>query len=213
VNGTRLKPAPLTTTRLATDRPVATPSGDPGDGRAGAGRPTSRRLLVIAAVTPLVLIVLWTAFLVVTQAAPAPARIGTPAPSFALADLDGNPLRLADLHGRPVIVNFWASSCAPCVEEFPLLRAALAKHADDGLAIVGIVYHDRSEAAREFMTRMGATWPAAMDPAGTVAEQFGIFNPPESFFIARDGVIAGRQIGQLSAPDLDRQLLLILGKE
>ncbi|MDP9251248.1 MAG: TlpA family protein disulfide reductase [Chloroflexota bacterium] len=162
---------------------------------------------------PLVLIALWATFLVVTEGTPAGARIGTPAPSFALADLDGNPLRLADLRGRPVIVNFWASWCAPCVEEFPLLRAALAAHAGDRLAIVGIVYRDRSEAAREFMTRMGATWPAVMDPAETVAGQFGIFNPPESFFIGRDGVIAGRQIGQLSAADLDRQLGLILGKE
>jgi cytochrome c biogenesis protein CcmG, thiol:disulfide interchange protein DsbE len=164
-------------------------------------------------VAPLVLIALWAAFLVFTEGTPAVARIGTTAPSFALADLDGNPLRLADLRGRPVIVNFWASWCAPCVEEFPLLRAALAAHAGDGLAIVGIVYRDRSEAAREFMTRMGAKWPAAMDPAETVAGQFGIFNPPESFFIGRDGVIAGRQIGQLSAADLDRQLLLILDKE
>jgi len=213
VNGARPKPAPRTTTRLATDRPPATAGGDRVEERAGGRRPTSRRQLVIAAVTPLVLIALWVAFLVATQPAPAGAGIGAPAPSFALADLDGNPLRLAGLRGRPVIVNFWASWCAPCVEEFPLLRAALAAHARDGLAIVGIVYLDRSEAARAFMARMGAKWPAAMDPGEAVAGQFGILNPPETFFIGRDGVIAGRQIGQLSAADLDRQLLLILGKE
>jgi cytochrome c biogenesis protein CcmG/thiol:disulfide interchange protein DsbE len=147
------------------------------------------------------------------QAPPDAARIGTTAPAFALADLDGHPVRLADLRGRPVIVNFWASWCAPCVEEFPLLRAALAKHRDAGLAIVGIVYRDRSEAAREFMARMGASWPAAMDPGETVARQYGILSPPESYFIARDGMVAGRQIGQLSAADLDRQLSLILGEE
>jgi cytochrome c biogenesis protein CcmG, thiol:disulfide interchange protein DsbE len=192
---------------------VVAATGDPAQEGGGARRPASPRLLVLAAVTPLVLIALWAAVLVAVQPTQAPARIGTPAPSFALADLDGNPLRLAGLRGRPVIVNFWASWCAPCVEEFPLLRTALAAHSGDGLAIVGIVYLDRSEAARAFMDRMGATWPAAMDPGETVAGQFGILNPPESFFIGRDGVIAGRQIGQLSAADLDRQLLLILGKE
>jgi cytochrome c biogenesis protein CcmG, thiol:disulfide interchange protein DsbE len=192
---------------------VVATTTDPAQEEAATRRRASARLLVVAAVTPLVLIALWVAVLVAMQPTQAPASIGTPAPLFALADLDGNPLRLADLRGRPVIVNFWASSCAPCVEEFPLLRTALAAHAGDGLAIVGIVYEDRSEAARAFMARMGATWPAAMDPAGTVAGQFGVFNPPESFFIGRDGVIAGRQIGQLSAADLDRQLSQILGKE
>jgi cytochrome c biogenesis protein CcmG/thiol:disulfide interchange protein DsbE len=173
----------------------------------------SRRLLIVAAVTPLILIVVWVGVLVLVQAAPEAARIGTAAPSFALADLDGHPVRLADLRGRPVIVNFWASWCASCVEEFPLLRAALAEHGDAGLAIVGIVYRDRSEAAREFMARMGASWPAAMDPGETVARKYGILSPPESYFIGRDGMVAGRQIGQLSADDLDRQLALILGEE
>jgi len=173
----------------------------------------SRRLLIIAGVTPLALILVWAAVLGLVQAPSETARIGTPAPAFALADLDGKPVRLSDLHGRPVVVNFWASWCAPCVEEFPLLRAALATHGDSGLAIIGIVYRDRSEAARAFMARMGATWPAAMDPGETVARQYGILSPPESYFIGRDGIVAGRQIGQLSAADLDRQLSLILGEE
>ena len=60
-------------------------------------------------------------------------------PDFSLVDLDGNPMRLADLRGRPVIVNFWAAWCGPCVEEFPLLREAAEEHADGGLVVVGIV--------------------------------------------------------------------------
>ncbi len=171
------------------------------------------RYLVAGAVAPLVLLVLWGALLLSRGGAPTGALIGTQAPTFALADLDGNPVRLADLRGRPVIVNFWASSCGPCVEEFPLLAAALERHRSEGLAIVGIVYRDRSESAREFMTRLGATWPAAMDPAETVATSYGVIGPPESYFIGRDGIVAGRQIGQLSQSDLDRQLAAILGTE
>ena len=169
--------------------------------------------LVIAALTPLVLLAIWGALLISRNGAPAGGQVGTVAPLFALADLDGNPVRLADLRGRPVVVNFWASSCAPCVDEFPLLAAALERHRSEGLAVIGIVYRDRSEAAREFMSRMGAPWPAAMDPAEMVASAYGVLGPPESYFIGRDGRIAGRQIGQLSEADLDRQLLLILGKE
>lgn len=179
--------------------------------QAGRSMHLPRAYLVTAAVLPLILLGLLVARLTF-GAAPAPL-IGSAAPDFALADLDGNPVRLADLRGRPVIVNFWASYCASCVEEFPLLKTALAQHRADGLAVVGIVFQDRSEAARDFMSRMQATWPAAMDTTGEVAKAYGIFAPPESFFIDRDGRIAGRQIGELSRADLARQLETILGKE
>ncbi|MGH2429236.1 MAG: TlpA family protein disulfide reductase [Candidatus Limnocylindria bacterium] len=177
-------------------------------------RPDLRRLpmpyLVAGAVLPLILLALWVGVLLVRPGAASGAGIGTVAPEFALADLDGQPVRLADLRGRPVVVNFWASWCGPCVEEFPLLREAAAEHADDGLAIVGIVYEDRSEAARGFMDRMGASWPAAMDPGGRVADAYGVFGPPETFFIGRDGVVVDRQIGQFSAASLDEKLTAII---
>jgi cytochrome c biogenesis protein CcmG, thiol:disulfide interchange protein DsbE len=169
--------------------------------------------LVVAAALPLVLLALWGAMLALRAVPPAGARVGDPAPEFALADLDGNPLRLSDLRGRPVVVNFWASWCGPCVEEFPILQQALARHRADGLVVIGVVVRDNSEAARGFMTRMGAGWPAAMDPGEDVARRFGIYAPPETFFIGADGLVAGRQIGQLTAAELDRQLALILGKE
>jgi cytochrome c biogenesis protein CcmG/thiol:disulfide interchange protein DsbE len=159
---------------------------------------------------PLVLIAAWGVLLLSQRAAPAGAHVGQPAPEFSLSDLDGNPVSLADLRGRPVIVNFWASWCGPCVDEFPLLRDAAARHRQDGLVVVGIVFRDSSEAARSFMTRMQAGWPAAMDPGEAVAESFGINAPPETFFIDRDGVVRGRQIGQLTAAGLERQLSLAL---
>lgn len=167
-----------------------------------------RRWLVVGAVLPLVLLAGWAAVLFAQRAAPSGARVGAPAPQFALSDLDGNPVRLSDLRGRPVIVNFWASWCGPCVEEFPLLEAAAAAHEQDGLVIVGIVFRDNSEAARAFMSRMGVTWAAAMDPGEVIADTFGIHGPPETFFIDAEGVVRGRQIGQLTAADLERQLAL-----
>ena len=166
-----------------------------------------------AAIAPLLLLAGWGLILLARPAAASIARIGEPAPAFVLADLDGNPLRLDDLRGRPVIVNFWASWCGPCVEEFPLLLNASAAHRGDGLAVIGIVFRDRSEAARAFMARMGATWPAAMDPGEAVATRYGIIGPPQTFFIDRNGLVVGRQIGQLSAADLERGLSQILGEE
>lgn len=139
--------------------------------------------------------------------------IGSTAPSFELADLDGDPVRLADQRGHPVIVNFWGSWCVPCREEFPLLEDALAAHASDGLVMIGIVYRDNAEAARSFMQSMGADWTTAMDPGETVANEFGIFGAPETFFIDSEGTVVARQIGQLSATDLERHLARLLNEE
>jgi cytochrome c biogenesis protein CcmG/thiol:disulfide interchange protein DsbE len=130
-------------------------------------------------------------------------RAGDPAPDFALADLNGDPVRLADFAGRPVIVNFWASWCIPdCVEEFAVLAQALEDHADVGLAVIGIVYRDRSEAARAFAEEHHATWPLAMDPGERVARDYGVFGPPESWLIGPDGTVVSRHIGPFTANEL-----------
>jgi cytochrome c biogenesis protein CcmG, thiol:disulfide interchange protein DsbE len=186
----------------------------------GASAPTEHRTrgrlplpyLVVAAVLPLALLAVYAVMFGLRQA-PAGPVVGTPAPDFSLADLDGRPLRLADLQGRPVIVNFWASWCGPCVEEFPLLKRAAAEHADEGLAVIGIVYQDNSESARAFMQRMDAAWPAAMDPGGKVAAAYGLFGAPQTYFIGRDGTLVGQSVGQFSAVQLDQQIAAIIGKE
>jgi len=171
------------------------------------------RHLVVAAVLPLVLLALLAAGLLLRGTGASPTAIGGLAPAFSLTDLDGNPIHLADLRGRPVIVNFWASWCMPCVEEFPLLREAAERHEADGLVVVGIVYRDRSEAAREFMARNRGTWAAAMDPDERVAEAYGILGPPETFFIGRDGKIVARQLGQFTAASLDEKVAAIMSEE
>jgi cytochrome c biogenesis protein CcmG/thiol:disulfide interchange protein DsbE len=179
-------------------------------------RPDLRRLprgwLAVAAIVPIVLLLAaWAA--IALSRIDGGGRVGTTAPDFALVDLDGHPVRLADLRGRPVIVNFWASWCAPCVEEFPLLRDAAETHAADGLAVVGIVHDDRSEAARDFMSRFAAGWPAVMDPGGAVAADYGIYGVPETFFIDRSGAVSSRQIGILNPTDLERKLAAIIDQE
>ena len=134
-------------------------------------------------------------------------RVGDRAPDFALADLDGEPVRLADYVGRPVLLNFWASWCLPCVEEFPILAEALEVHADIGLAVIGIVYRDRSEAARAFGEQLGATWPLVMDPGERVARAYGVFGPPESWLIGPDGTLISRHIGPFTAEELAAELV------
>jgi len=199
-----------TTTGPRTESPVSA--------RASVNRlPDLRRLplrhLVVAATIPLILLALVLVVVLWRSPAPASGTVGSVAPDFSLMDLDGAPIRMADLRGRPVVVNFWASWCGPCVEEFPLLKAAAERHAADGLAVVGIVYQDRTEAARDFMASHGGTWPAAMDPGEVVAAAYNIVGPPETFFIGADGTIAARQLGQFSAESLERHLAAIIDEE
>src|SRR5919106_4551965 len=163
-----------------------------------------RRALVLGAVVPILLLgLLGTALLARGLPSASPTTVGSLAPDFSLTDFDGKPMRLADLRGRPVIVNFWASWCGECVEEFPLLREAAQEHASAGLVVLGIVYQDRADSARAFMERHGGTWPAAMDPDERVARAYNIFAPPETYFIGRDGRIVARHIGQFTAASLD----------
>jgi cytochrome c biogenesis protein CcmG/thiol:disulfide interchange protein DsbE len=201
--------AQRTTTRRGTERRVAaTITTRP--------RVELRRLprgyLVAAALLPILLLMLLGLSLSARDTLPG-AQVGSDAPGFALSDLNGRPVRLSDLRGRPVIVNFWASWCGPCVREFPLLRQAIKDHGSDELTVVGIVFNDRSENARDFMAQMGAGWPAAMDPNGAVAQEYGIIGPPESFFVDRNGIVVGHQIGELTPRDLRAQLVTLLGKE
>lgn len=176
-------------------------------------RRLSLRHLLAAAVLPMAGVLIIGVLALGRLPAVSPTAVGNVAPDFALTGLDGDPIQLSDLRGQPVIVNFWASWCGPCVEEFPLLRDAADRHAADGLVVVGIVYQDRSSAARGFMERMGAAWPTAMDPDGRVAAAYGILGPPETFFIGRDGTIVARQLGQFSATSLDEKVAAIMDEE
>lgn len=166
--------------------------------------------LLVAAVLPLALIAAAAPFVLGRLALAPVATVGSVAPAFSLTDLQGEVVSLEDYRGRPVIVNFWASWCVACVDEFPLLREAVERHADDGLAVIGIVYQDRTAAAHAFMERHGGTWTAAMDPDERVARAYGVIGPPQTYFIGRDGTIVARHIGQFSAASLDAKVAATL---
>jgi cytochrome c biogenesis protein CcmG/thiol:disulfide interchange protein DsbE len=136
---------------------------------------------------------------------------GQPAPAFAGTTLDGDALALADLRGRPVIVNFWGPSCVPCRDEFPLFLAKLAEHEADGLAIVGILMFDPPAPARDFVADFGATWPTIDDPDGTIRTAYRAVARPQSYFIDRDGILRELQIGELTDTDFERLYASIAG--
>jgi peroxiredoxin len=138
-------------------------------------------------------------------------RVGDVAPDFALPTLAGGTVRLSDFRGRPVVLNFWAHWCTPCRQEFPLLRAALRRHRDDGLVLVGVDTKDIESRARSFVAKQHAAWPMVLDPDGTLAEAYGIEPIPQTFFIRADGTIAQRVYqGFTDRRDLEHQIALVI---
>ena len=136
---------------------------------------------------------------------------GHAAPAFSGTTLDGAALTLAKLRGRPVIVNFWGPSCVPCRDEFPLFIDELAKHKAGDIAIVGVLMFDPPAPARDFVAAYHATWPTIDDPAGIIRAAYRAVARPQTYFIDRDGVLRGIQVGQLTAADFDRLFAAISG--
>jgi cytochrome c biogenesis protein CcmG/thiol:disulfide interchange protein DsbE len=142
------------------------------------------------------------------------ALLGKPAPALTLPALDGlvdgtrpvsgiTPANLAT--GKPVIVNFWASWCAPCVEEHPLLVTLKEKHGAD---IIGINYKDQAPAARRFLGRYGNPFAAVgTDNDGRAAIEWGVYGMPETFVLNGRGQITFKHVGPLTPQSLNAKLL------
>lgn len=144
-------------------------------------------ILPLAALVGLVIV----GFSRLTGGDPAPASFASPsrpAPQFDVPGFEGGQLKLADFKGRPVLINFWATWCAPCKLEHPLL----VEMSKQGVEIVGILYKDPKgiEAAHQLLARDGDPFAQiGLDPLGDLGIDMGISGVPESFLIDANGQI------------------------
>lgn len=120
---------------------------------------------------------------------------GELARDFRLVDFDGRVVRLSDYRGKPVVLNFWASWCAPCREEAPAF-ARVAAAAEPRVAFLGIDVRDREPEARAFIAEFSLPYPSAPDTEG-VEQQYGVVGIPTTIFIAGNGTVVRTWLGPL----------------
>ena len=187
--------------------PKVTPS--PGaSGTLGAKAPgaINRRVLVAGLLVVVPVLALLVLNLGRDPHAVASPLVGRPAPDFVLRPLDGGPpVALSALRGRPVVVNFWATWCVPCLEEHPLL-VQVARALGSRAQFLGVVYEDGEADVRLFLARRGSAYPSLVDPESKTAIAFGIFGVPETFFIDGEGRIVAKHVGPLDPEALGARL-------
>jgi cytochrome c biogenesis protein CcmG, thiol:disulfide interchange protein DsbE len=137
--------------------------------------------------------------------------VGKPAPDFILTLLDGSTLRLSNLRGSAVAVNFWAYWCDPCKNELPRLQTISEEASQNGqpLVVVGVGdKKDYDKNAREFVASLGLTYPIGRDTGGSdertgeIQHLLGVTNYPTTIFIRADGIVEAVHIGELSEDQL-----------
>jgi cytochrome c-type biogenesis protein len=134
---------------------------------------------------------------------PGTVAVGAPAPLYATQTLAGDSISLADLRGKVVLLNVWATWCHPCRDEIPELEALHAKHRDAGLEVVGVSVDGggSEDAIKSFIRDFEMTYPVWLDPEERVSNQFLTIGVPETFLIDREGVIRWRKIGPIGLND------------
>ena len=138
------------------------------------------------------------------QSLQAPAQ-SDPAPDFQLETLDGTSIKLADLRGHPVLINFWATWCGPCQQEMPLIEQYYQKYKPD-LVVLAVNSDEPKADVQTFVTNFNLSFPVLLDPDYKVEDLYRVRAFPTTFFVDKSGTIRYQQIGVLSEGQLVQYL-------
>lgn len=163
----------------------------------------NRSVLIVGVIIAAVFIAILSAGLGKDPAEIRSPLIGKPAPSFALREVGTNQtIDLTQFRGKPTVVNFWATWCAPCWEEHPVL-VANARSLQPNVQFLGVVFQDKEDKILGFLNQRGSSYPTVVDEAGKTAIAYGVGGVPETFFVDANGVIRAKYAGPMS-PDILR---------
>ncbi len=134
------------------------------------------------------------------------------APDFTLTGYDGRVVTLSQLRGQVVIINFWASWCLPCRQEAAYLEQTWRKYRDRGVVFIGVDYVDTEKEARAYIQEFDITYVNGPDLGTRIAQAFNIKGVPETYYVDKNGVLRGVNIGPLESPQLDQKIDALLAE-
>lgn len=191
-----------------------------------ARKNTRKRSIIIFVVVSLLnvglLTLLWTQLLTPAQPDNSESQaasttsdplIGKSAPSFTLSLLNGQSnqkISLSNFKGKPVVLNFWSSTCQPCQDEVPLLETQWERNQTKGAVFLGVDVEDTSSDGLKFLHQYGMTYLSAIDSNGTTLVSYGVSYTPETIFIDRSGKVVGAVRMEITSQQLQANLQKIL---
>ena len=135
-----------------------------------------------------------------------PPQVGSPVPDFQLAALDGSPMNLRGQLGSVVVVNFFASWCAPCRQEAAALEQTWREYRDRGVQFYGIAYKDADSKAQAFLDEFDVTYPSTVEHGNHTARAYGITGVPETFVVDQQGLLVHHFLGPITQAELGQEL-------
>ena len=136
---------------------------------------------------------------------PASPAIGAPAPDFELASLAGDTIRLSDLRGKVVLINFWATWCGPCRLEMPAMDARF-RQLDPRFAVLAVNFAEPASRVQSFVDELGLSFAVLLDPDSAVQNLYRVRAYPTSFLVDEQGIIRVQHLGLMSEKQLDGYL-------
>ncbi len=190
-----------------------------GGERSGAiryGRSTIAGLALASLISGTLMIILLVRLISAGQAvsgAPVSPIVGHHAPNFTITTWNGHvgqTLKLSDFAGKPVVVNFFGSWCAECVEEQPVLNAAWQKYQSQGVVFIGVAFRDQQAAATAYLQQQNVAYPCGPNPSDTAVVDYAVTGAPETAFITPSGIVLNKIIGPIDDGTLAREIQALL---
>jgi peroxiredoxin len=137
--------------------------------------------------------------------------IGKKAPDFTTISIDNTPVKLSDYRGKPVVINFWAIRCSYCRDEMPYLQQVYEDYSAEGLIILGIDNGESLGNVKPFTTEYGYRYTILLDTDSSIANEYGVYYLPATYFIDKDGIIRDITIIPFeSKADIEKYLTKIM---